>query len=179
MPSINWSNATVPAHEWVYRADETYIAARVLYAGYVFASFTTLASHAFELYAKAYLIDRTGQFPRIHDLTKICKLGANHDPFFDHLVRTPNFSTSWGSYIGLFRYPESLPNTARPGSAAFIHGNGGTIEQLDRLARFVRSQVPYPDGHQNPIADLLRLERGSFIIGSEHKALTYFMAHLA
>jgi hypothetical protein len=56
----------------------------------------------------------------------------------------------------MFRYPESSPDVDRPSGSAIIGAAvGGTIELLDKVARFVRGEVPRPEGYRDTIAELI------------------------
>lgn len=131
--------AEQPAYRWVCYADGRYITARFLFWKGAFDDFALIGAHAFEMYLKAYIVDKTGSFPPIHDLSKLCKTCGGHDPFFDTLLESPKWSRTWPIYWEFLRYPESLAGVDRP---TLMEVGLDTVQQLDGLAYYVKSAVP-------------------------------------
>lgn len=153
------------AYRWVQHADQIYVAVRFLYwKGFPF-EFALFGAHVMELYLKAYLIHKTGKYPRTHDLGIIYKECMKYDDFFKdrsvwiHFLPVkqglPDTEATWTHYLETLRYPESLADERRPKGAGIIAGVGGTHRTLDCIAHFVREQVPQPAGDRDIIDDLI------------------------
>ena len=149
------TRAKAAPHAWLDKADGRYVAARSLYWEHFSEEFALVGSLAFELYLKAYLVFKTNNFARSHDLGKLCQLCGVHDPFFVQLTSDPNWAMTWPTYFEFFRYPESLAKQTRPHYAVTSGGPGGTLEVLDSVADFVRSQIPRPRDDVDLIAVLI------------------------
>ncbi len=153
------------AYHWIQHADRIYVAARFLYwKGFPF-EFTLLGAHVIELYLKAYLIHKTGEYPKRHKLDKIYEECMKHDDFFNekslcvHFLPIkpplPTREATWTHYVEVLRYPESLPNMPRPAGAGVITGYGGTCQTLDCIAHFVKQAVLRLKGERDIIDDLI------------------------
>ncbi len=162
---VKYVVAKAKPYQWVQQADELYVAARFLYwKGFPFV-FALLGAHVMELYLKAYLIQKVGEYPKSHDLGMIYKECLKYDNFFNeeslriHFLPIkpplPDTEASWTHYLEVFRYPESLHEVPRPGGAFVITGTGGTCETLDRIAHFVKQTVPRLKGERDIIDDLI------------------------
>jgi HEPN domain-containing protein len=157
LSSAKWEKAKVIPYQWVLYADERYVAARFLYWKNFPFDFALLGAHALELYLKAYLINKTSKYPRTHDLRKLVELCTHHHDFFKSILQELKVSPTWITHLEMFRYPESSPDVDRPSGSAIIGAAvGGTIELLDKVASFVRGEVPRPEEYRDTIAELIR-----------------------
>jgi len=153
------------AYHWIQHADQIYVAARFLYwKGFPF-EFALLGAHVIELYLKAYLIHKTGEYPEGHELDKIYEECMKHDDFFNEKSLCGHFlpikpplpakEATWTYYSHILRYPESLPGRSRPKGVGVVVGVGGTIQTLDCISHFVRQAVPRKGGERDIIDDLI------------------------
>ena len=156
--------SSVEPYHWIFYADSKYVAARLLLSKDLIHESILLASHAFELYLKAYIIQKESRFLPKHDLTRLCGIAGHYDDFFLELTQDPNWEKTWETYWNLHRYPEPL-NTAERRVQSLImiwEGQGSTIDQLDSVACRVREAVPIPENTRNTIELLVSGDQNPF-----------------
>ena len=72
--------------------------------------------------------------------------------------RTSCIIGALGKTIGRFFAIQRLwarRRSTQPTGVTFVMGEGGTVEALDSIASFVKSQIPTPPGHRDSIDSLL------------------------
>lgn len=143
------------AYSWVQYADQIYIAVRFLWWRGFYREFALFGAHAMELYLKAYLVHKTGEYPVTHELTDILEMCGKHDDFFknDELVLNiaGPMAISWRIYWHMLRYPESLSDQPDRRYYGWATGDQGTHRILDVIAQHVRETVPRPQGSKDEI----------------------------
>jgi len=153
--------------KWVVWADRFYVTARFLYWNKFIYNSALFGAHAIELYLKAFLIFKTGEYIKGHELGTIYRECQQLDPFFkdDSLskyflsekkakVLMPEF---WPNYAEYIRYPESLPTQEdKRKSFGFISGSdtAGTLKSLDRISGFIHKTIVLPQNAEGVFKDL-------------------------
>jgi len=166
---MKWQKSKVGAHKWVYYADHVYVAARYLYWKGLVREFALLGAHAIELYLKAYLIQKTGNFPIGHDLVCLHRACMDYDDFFkeEFIVRIftpmePDYGTGieWIRYVNTIKYPEAVPGQKR----FHMYGvSSASYHSLDEIAAFVKRNIDTPPRAVDTIENLLKTETGIYI----------------
>lgn len=133
--------ARAQGYKWLHYADLRYITTRYLFWKGFRSDFALTGASAFELYLKAYIVERNASFSLSHDLSQLCKTCQGLDVFFERYTSDPDWEKGWPAYWQMYRYPEPAPGKM---SGGFIYVGLQQLEQLDELADFVRDKIDYP-----------------------------------
>ena len=150
--------------QWVQHAHRIYVSARYLFFNGLIYEGAWLGTYAVEMYLKAYLIYKRGQYERPpykagyyvgkHTLKEFYRDCMEFDDFFKQewlaecflpeKAQKPNAPQIWENYRDLI-YPEPLKNRGKKGSGiSYRRNSAGTFESLDCIARFMYDNIPPP-----------------------------------
>jgi HEPN domain-containing protein len=156
---------------WVYTADSSYMAARLLcFTGFISGESPVLAHHAVEKYLKGYLVSNgvkiiKGSSAWGHDLSKLAKVCEDYDNDFniDPLKRRLAYLERYFYYV---RYPSELPD--RGGITLWI-GFDSIIQPLDEIVAFVRPRIALmKEEWQN--SDIFNVMRSKSVESRKHNS---------
>ena len=87
----------------------------------------------------------------------MCRECARHDVFFTSFADELHNWGTWQDYWEVFAIQRlwARRRSTQPTGVTFVTGEGGTVEALDSIASFVKSQIPTPPGHRDSIDSLL------------------------
>jgi len=167
----DWRKARKSAFEWVQRGHQQYITARTLYWKHFLFQFALLGAHAMELYLKAFLIHKIGEYPigtRGHWLDAIYLECMKYDTFFEDESLSSHFLLEkvpkegqpelWCNYVEPLRYPELLVEKPTAFVVHYSSNSAGTCETLNCIAHFMHKTIPQPphiSGRGSVINELL------------------------
>jgi len=126
--------------EWLQKADEDLRAAKLLAVGCLFAPTLFHCQQAIEKGLKATLCFHQVVVPKTHDLSYLCELAADIDPFWNEYKSVAEEFTSYGVEM---RYP-GAGSVATGSVASQLQATEAFLQVIfQRLpAQFVEGSVP-------------------------------------